>query len=291
MTSHYLPNTAYVLSHLFLTIPFNASTVSIPFLRVEETGAQTGEVNCKDHSSRAKSLPFSQAFGEDCLSSLAALLCISLGLDFHDWYVLVSFLFLQLNLFCLVWAPISMPLPSVWCSPEYCSHSPSCSMFSLWVIPSSLIIFITTGDADVSHTLSLAGTVPLNSQLISCRSYSCGLPQALKLKMSFLNFWSPSMVPPFVSSPTPERNLWFVLDFYLSLNPCSTPSPHLVNQSGPADLLPEYSWTVFLLSCHYYYYSNSHQFPAGLLQCLFGRRGWTFILEYDVNAEKGMNNN
>ena len=171
-----------------------------------------------------------------------------------------EFLFQCLSLQCDVpqsAAHIPLRVP---CSP--CEWFHPVSLFSLW--PGMLMC---------PALLSLAGTVPLNSQLISCQSYSCGLPQALKLRMSFLNFWSPSMVPPFVSSPTPERNLWFVLDFYLSLNPCSTPSPHLVNQNGPADLLPEYSWTIFLLYYHYYYYSNSHQFPTGLLQCLFGRRG------------------
>ena len=152
---------------------------------------------------------------------------------------------------------------------------------SLWVIPSSLIILIITRAADVSHALPLARTVPLNSHRISCQRYSCGLPRALRLEVSFLNFWSPSILPPFISSSTPEGNLWFVLDFYLCLHPSSMQSPHLINQNGPADLLPEHSYTVFGLHHHYYYCINSHQLSTRLFSVFFFLlRGRDRLLEF-----------
>lgn len=92
--------------------------------------------------------------------------------------ILVSSLFIQSKLVCPTHSFFSQMS-----DPQSTGHIPAfdvafCFMFFLWQIPSSLIILIMTRDADDSQAISLAWTVPPNSQLITCQRHSCRWPQA-----------------------------------------------------------------------------------------------------------------
>lgn len=159
-----------------------------------------------------------------------------------------------------------------------CSH---------WVIPSSLIILIITRDADVSHA-----SPPCLGQFhelppgISCQKYSvdCHGHSGSRCPSWIFDFHPSSHHSFHHQHPKETCDL---SDFYLCLHPSSMQSPHLINQNGPADLLPEYSCTVFGLHHHYYYCINSHRLSTRLFSVFF-LRGRDRLLEFKYG--KDMNN-
>lgn len=147
-----------------------------------------------------------------------------------------------------------------------CSH---------WVIPSSLIILIITRGMLMCPTLSSL-TVPLNPTELAAKNIpvDCHGHSGSRCP-SWIFDLHPSSHHSFYHQH-PKETLWFVLDFYLCLHPSSMQSPHLINQNGPADLLPEYSCTVFGLHHHYYYCINFTHYQLDSSVSFFWEEGIDF---------------
>lgn len=107
---------------------------------------------------------------------------------------------------------------------------------------------------------SLAGTCPVNSQVISCQTHSCRLPQVpptqdvpLEILISINDLTINGLTVHCTTNSRKTPNV--ILDSCPSLSP-SPPTPHVINQNGPANLSPEYFLTVSLPYHHYYHCAN-----------------------------------
>lgn len=114
--------------------------------------------------------------------------------------------------------------------------------------------------------ISLAQTVPVNSQLVSCQRCPCELPQAPQaqdvLPTSLISINGPTIH--FITNT--RRKPGAILDCPQPF-PCSL--PHVIHQNGPASLSPKCFLIISLPYHCYYHYICSCQFSPGLLQCLF----------------------